>query len=166
MTSAELDNVGAMWRWAIAGRRDRMIDQALESLFRFFEVRSWFVRGSELFEETVRVWSSGTPAAARSDVPLLLGRLQIRLGILLGRLSHNARARTLLESGLMIVRQANNKREMAFALTHLGQLVGAGGDLAAAIHLLDESLAVAPILGDRSCLAACLLYTSPSPRDS
>lgn len=154
--NAELDNVGAMWRWAIAGRRDRMIDQALESLFRFFEVRSWFVRGSELFEETVRVWSSGTPAAARSDVTLLLGRLQIRLGILLGRLSHDARARTLLESGLMIVRQANNKREMAFALTHLGQLVGAGGDLAAAIHLLDESLAVAPILGDRSCLAAAL----------
>ena len=156
--SAELDNVRAMWRWAVAGRRHKMVDQALESLFRFFEMRGWFVRGSELLEEAIQAWSSSAATAPQPDVALLVGRLQIRLGILAGHLAHYARAQTLLESGLKVARQANNKREAAFALANLGQVVGASGDLAAAVHLLDESLALAPTLGDQSCVAAALYH--------
>ncbi len=156
--SAELDNVRAMWRWAIAGRRYKMVEQVLESLYRFFEMRGWFVRGSELLEEAIHAWSSGAATAAQAEVALLVGRLQIRLGILSGHLAHYARAHTLLESGLMVVRQANHKREVTIALANLGHVVGASGDLAAAIHLLDESLAVAPTVGDQSCLAVALYH--------
>lgn len=49
--------------------------------------------------------------------------------------------------------------ELAFALTHLGYLLGASGDLTTAIDLLDwEKLLIAPTLGDQSYLATALLH--------
>jgi len=156
--NAELDNVRAMWRWALAARHYKTLDQALESLFAFFEARSQFLLGRDLLEEAVQVWSADTVAAHQADAALLLGRLQIRLGILLGHLADYARARALLESGLAVMRRVHNKRELAFALTHLGYLLGASGDLTTAIDLLDESLLIAPTLGDQSYLATALLH--------
>ncbi len=45
----EIENVRASWRWAIAHGKITAIEQALESLFHFYDMRSWFQEGAEAF---------------------------------------------------------------------------------------------------------------------
>ncbi|MBE7555297.1 MAG: tetratricopeptide repeat protein [Anaerolineales bacterium] len=45
----EIENVRAAWRWAVAHGDLATIEPALESLFHFYDIRSWFQEGAESF---------------------------------------------------------------------------------------------------------------------
>jgi predicted ATPase/DNA-binding SARP family transcriptional activator len=45
----EIENIRAAWRWAVERGQINSLDQALESLFHFYDMRSWFQEGAEMF---------------------------------------------------------------------------------------------------------------------
>ncbi|GIK38497.1 MAG: transcriptional activator [Chloroflexota bacterium] len=47
--NTEIENVRAAWRWAVAHDDLTVIEPALESLFHFYDIRSWFQEGVESF---------------------------------------------------------------------------------------------------------------------
>lgn len=47
--NTEIENVRAGWRWAVAHGDLTAIEPALESLFHFYDIRSWFQEGAEAF---------------------------------------------------------------------------------------------------------------------
>ncbi|NUM48585.1 MAG: tetratricopeptide repeat protein, partial [Anaerolineales bacterium] len=65
-------------------------------------------------------------------------------------------AQVLLEEGLALARQQDDKPSMAYALNHLGSLAGMKGDYATVEVLYQESMAIRRELGDKKGLAVML----------
>jgi predicted ATPase/DNA-binding SARP family transcriptional activator len=142
----EFENVRAAWRWAIAKGELRVIEQSLESLYRFYDMRGWMPEGEAAFERAV----VGLTGQVHDETNrLILGKVMARQGALCTRLGLPDKAGQLLQKSLNIFRRANVPEETAFALNYLGTVAHLGGDYEHARQLWQESLALYRQLGDR-----------------
>ena len=144
----EIDNVRTGWQWAIAERDEEALALGVDPLYYFYLLRSRQREGADVFAQVVQA------LRARSDgQSLVLAKALARQGAcsrFIGRLEE---AKELLEESLQLMRKAGDKREIAFALYHLGAADPA--DVAAQTHW-EESLELAQEVGDQALIAEAL----------
>jgi predicted ATPase/DNA-binding NarL/FixJ family response regulator len=90
--AAELDNVRAAWHWAVERRKIADLARATNALYIFYQFRSRYLEGAQLWEPAVQALDDAT-LAAHPRAALLL----YELGMLYVRLARLERAQELFE---------------------------------------------------------------------
>jgi trehalose/maltose transport system substrate-binding protein len=149
---AELKNAQAAWNWAV--RQDKIddIDQALESLYHFYWLRSRFQEGQEAFR------GAAQRLQALDSVPSekVLTRLLARQGAFCYALGRYEPAKDHLQLSLTLARRFEALREIAFSLKLLGDVAREQGEYVAAKQRYQESLAITRESGDQAGMADAL----------
>jgi predicted ATPase/DNA-binding CsgD family transcriptional regulator len=141
---AEIEQVRAAWRWAVAHADAAAIGRAADSLFHFYDMRSWFVEGADMFGAARRALEAGE----RSDGGLAWARALAREGWFTFYLGRQAEARGLLEQSLDRLRSLGARAEVVFALNYLAAVYSYLGEHRRTDALCQESLELAEALGD------------------
>lgn len=155
----EIENVRVAWSYAIERGKLAAIEQALESLFHFYDMRSWFQEGLEAFERAAaRLAEEGgdEEAASRPEAEIVLARLQARQGWFAFQLGRQAEAEALLQDSLARLRRLDTaaaRRALVFPLNYLGAVYRHLGQYEPAKQHLQESLALCRELDDRPGLS-------------
>ncbi len=147
----ELENVRAAWNWAIIHGQVTEMGQALESLFHFYDMRSWFREGEEAF---------GRAAAAlippghsidqlEGEKGKIVGMLQARQGWFAFHLGQHRLAQEKLQGSLALLGRLNARAEMVFCLNYLAAIQRHLGQYSQAKQALEESLSICQETGDR-----------------
>jgi DNA-binding SARP family transcriptional activator/predicted ATPase len=156
--AAEIDNVRAAWRWAIAQARVPQIRQAAESLFRYYLIRTQVQEGEEAFAHAVAALESPACQAAGwgTEREVALGLALVFQGYLGYFIYSPERARALVRRGLDVLRPLGARKELALA-KWTAAYFDAMESPAERARLARESLAIYKELGDRSGIARCYL---------
>jgi predicted ATPase len=154
----EIENVRAGWRWAVDHRNEDEIDESLESLFTFYEVRSWFQEGEAMLGKAAEALGevSVAPGERGEKTDIILGRILARKGWLCQRLARFEEAEELLQISLSTFRRLGARREMAFPLNALGVVARKAGRCTEARQHHRESLAIYREIGDLQGIARSL----------
>ncbi len=131
----DIGNVRAAWEWAVQHRDVHMLDQAMDGLYHFYELRCWFQEGARAFQQAVAVLE-------QAGSPPVLGRALVRLGWFYWRLGQYVDARSLLQAGLACLRAAGLEEDVALGVGALGLVRHNSGDYEQARQLYEESLAI------------------------
>jgi len=143
--SHQIENVRTAWNWAIDHQQLAEIDQALESLFHFYDMRSWFNEGKEAFGRASQTLSK----AASAQAQVVLGRLLARQAWFIFHLGQHTQARDQLQQSLQLLRQANASTETVFCLNYLAAIFRHLGEYGQAKDALEESLAICQTTEER-----------------
>lgn len=156
----DIENVRAAWRWALTHRKAAEIWLGLEGLYRFYDMRSWFQEGADTFGEAIKLLREGAVPWPPERLAALLGKLLSRQANFCYRLGQAQASRELWEESLEMLRQAGPSEELetAFALDQLSVVIGGSGELAEAMHMLQESLDIYRRNDDKSGLATALRH--------
>ncbi|MBN1136209.1 MAG: tetratricopeptide repeat protein [Anaerolineae bacterium] len=154
---ADLDNVRAAWRWAIAQDRAAEIRKASHALWLFYERRSLFEEGERAFARALEMPEGRAGQATDADIALGLA-LAFQGRLCMGRFCLEDGAAALRKS-LAILRRLDAKAELGLALSFVFQ-GGVTKSLAEAETLFHESLAINRELGKRWEVAFGLLQFS------
>lgn len=131
------ENFRTAWRWAIQQNQNALLAQMADGLFLFYELRSLFREGADLFEE-----------AANYPDPQIRGLALARKGRQLYRLTEFEPARQSSMEALKIAQGLENQNEIAFCANNLGLVeLGMGHPLEAktyfeqnlALHLANQN---------------------------
>ncbi|MCX6030270.1 MAG: tetratricopeptide repeat protein [Chloroflexi bacterium] len=138
----EIENARRAWRWAVVNDRRDAIRQSVEGLYLFFDMRSRFREGVELFDEAL-MRPEGFPKTLRVWSVLLSRR-----GALRHRLGQYEQAQADLEQALDLTGLGDLSGLRAFCLVRLANVLQKRGRRGAAGQLAEEALALARQLGD------------------
>ncbi|MFZ4656070.1 MAG: AfsR/SARP family transcriptional regulator [Caldilineaceae bacterium] len=139
----EIENVRAAWQWLLAHLQSTQTDlaqiaeqvsQGFDSLFHFYDMRSWFQEGEALFGQLAQ------QLVAVAELDDTLGRLQAnaqaRQGWFACQLGRYAESRQLLTASLQRLQQLQAEPDTIFNLNYLGALHRHTGEFAqATTHL-------------------------------
>jgi predicted ATPase/DNA-binding SARP family transcriptional activator len=153
--SEELENVRAGWNWAVEQGNLDALAQALESLYEFYQVRSRYQEGAELFAHTVQSLQA-MPLMANTQFLLVLEKILARCGALYSPLGLLEPAQAYMEQSLQMARELDRPASIAFSLLYLGEVVHWRGKNAEAKHLFLESLALSRRIGNLYRIADAL----------
>ncbi len=131
---ADFENVRTGWTWAAAHRQAQNIDNMLEGLWLFCNIRNREQESSTLFQMAEQAFSTGSQ----------FERLRVRL---LARSKGTEQKQ--LEQVLQIARLYNDNVEIALCLQQLSDIFREQGDQAKADQLLEQSLDHYRRSGDR-----------------
>jgi predicted ATPase len=120
------------------------------ALWMFWEVRGYLGEGRRWLEQTLAAAADSTLA------PVVRAKALCGAGVLAQRQGDYARANELLEQGLALYRELDDKQGIARALTNLGWLVLDQSDFTRANMLLQEGLTLYRELGDKRGIAGAL----------
>jgi predicted ATPase/DNA-binding SARP family transcriptional activator len=125
---AEIDNVRAAWDWAVSQTKIEEIDHALGSLAEFYYLRAWYQEGEAAFARAAQRLAEGPRGADSSPETsrrskLVLGRILAEQGRFCNRLGLPGEAGDLLRASLSILRELGARRETAYALSYLGDVL-------------------------------------------
>jgi tetratricopeptide (TPR) repeat protein len=160
--AADIGNIRAAWRWAVAHQMVTDIAEGCESLHLFYFVRGLIDEGLQSFGEAVdslRALGHKETTGEQGQVKLVLGRLLARQGRFAYRLGLYRQAQELLEESLMHLEQLEAagypgaRRERAFSLYHLGILLRGDGQYDEARKACHESLTIYQGYGDQLGIA-------------
>jgi predicted ATPase/Tfp pilus assembly protein PilF/predicted amidohydrolase len=154
---AEIENIRETWQWAIERGKRIEIEKCLDSLYHFYEMRSWFREGYEAFHEaldTLGKARAGNDSGVENNIAR--GKICSRLAHFSLRLGRYEEARELLEESLAILRQFGPRKELAFTLNNLGNVLNRMGEYTSAKELFQESLVICRENGDRYGIARAL----------
>ena len=143
----EIENIRAAWKWAVKQKESEIIGSALSCLQLFYERRSWFQEGKEVFANASDQFHEDKD---------IYGRLLVRYGAFCMRLGMFDKAQSTLNNGLEILKQLNNRPDTAFALNNLGAISRLRGDYDQARRLFNESLEIRRETDDRRGIAISL----------
>lgn len=149
----EFENVRAGWNWAVEQGQVASIEQAMDSLYDFYQIRSRFQEGQEAFARA----AGSLQALKENRSELALAKVLAREGAFCAYLGLNEPAITLLQAGLELARQLEASREMAFCLNFLGDIRYVQGKPEEAKQLYQESLALHREMSDREGVVSYLL---------
>ncbi|HEU4322248.1 MAG TPA: tetratricopeptide repeat protein [Roseiflexaceae bacterium] len=147
----EIENIRQAVRWAISRNDIAGIDRALEGLFLFYNMRSWFAEGAAIFAQL-----SGWLAALQHEHPearLVLGRALAGQGWFTFQVRTRAEAQTLLEQSLAILRPLEQPAALPFPLYLLAAVLFYQGDYDRALQACQEAQAISTAVGDRYRIA-------------
>ncbi|MEZ4681054.1 MAG: hypothetical protein R2932_43260 [Caldilineaceae bacterium] len=151
--SAENDNVQAAWHSAINRCDWRLLDQALQALYRFYYIRSRYGEGKEQFAYALQQLSQTTSAAEKGDQQFLQ-RLQARLGSFCLALGELDAAEATFAA---VLQDSIEASELAFVYAQLGEAARWRGNRQAAQEALEKSLNQAHASGDQNRMAKAFL---------
>jgi predicted ATPase/DNA-binding SARP family transcriptional activator len=146
----ESDNMRQAWQWAVSQGYAHEIEQSLESLYDFYDIRCWFQAGIALFTLAIDRWST-EPRQER-----LLGKLLARQGALHNHLGLYQQAAAALEHSLEIVERLKIPTEQIFCLVNLANTIRHQGQNDEAEHLAQKSLVLSRQIGDHRGAAQSL----------
>ncbi|PJF39515.1 MAG: hypothetical protein CUN54_08540, partial [Phototrophicales bacterium] len=132
----DIDNVRAVWYWAIARQKFRDLHRAMASFYNFVWSRAWYHAGDRAFADALVGLRAAEPSDERN---LVLGYTLACLGSLDLWLWRVHQARIHLQESVAILRQLNAPYELSFALGSLGWAVYSEGDWDTARALLVEA---------------------------
>jgi predicted ATPase/DNA-binding CsgD family transcriptional regulator len=141
---AEIKQIRAAWRCAVANADSTALGKAADSLCHFYDMRSWFHEGAEAFGAACQALAARTDAGDQ----LVYGKLLARLGWFTFYLGRQLEAKALFDQSLAILRRLEARADMVFTLNYLGAVCSYLGDYAQTRALCRESLAIAESLGD------------------
>jgi predicted ATPase/DNA-binding SARP family transcriptional activator/Tfp pilus assembly protein PilF len=146
----EIGNIRQAWGWVVdqmaAGQAEAVawIGDALESLFLFHALRSWYQAGAVLFERAVTAVAPCLPQAN-----FLRGELLARQARCLEFTAPPEEATALYQESLACFAAAGATEARALPLYGLGYMAHIQGDYAASCDYFAESLAHYQAVGDR-----------------
>jgi non-specific serine/threonine protein kinase len=131
--------VRTSWLWASVHNRREEIDNAMESLWFFYDTRGLYHEG----------WQAFQTAVESQDTGLTLGKLLAHLGSFNFSLGQPEQAHSILEQSLILLRQHDAPQEVGSALLRLSEVVMFGeGNPEEAKIILRESLSLFQELRD------------------
>jgi tetratricopeptide (TPR) repeat protein len=162
LIDSEIENLRAAWQWlldqwqtapATLVASPTQISQGIESLFHFYDMRSWFQEGEAFFGQLAQklgAFAASQPAATapnsealRQIAEQLAAKAQARQGWFAFHLGHHAESRRLLETSLQRLQQIQAITETIFNLNYLGALLRHLGEFAQATTHLQAALQLA-----------------------
>ncbi len=146
----ESDNVQQAWQWAVSQRYAREVEQSLESLYDFYDIRCWFQAGVTLLVQAIEQWST------EPEQEPLLGKLLARQGALYCHQGFFEHAAAALKSSLEIFEHQDMPDEQIFGLVNLANAIRHQGHNDEAERLAQRSLALSQQIGDRRGMAQSL----------
>lgn len=151
----DVENVRAGWFWAIETENWPLLERALESLYHFHQIRSFYAAGEECVGALLRRLRQPDLAGQAALRPLLTKALS-RRGAFLQFLCNYEVASVDLVEARRLAQALEMPAEEAFALNMLGQIATWQGDRNSAQNLLRNSLTISRGIGDRSGIAHTL----------
>ncbi len=141
----EIENIELAWRWAVEQNYLAAIDQSIESLYNFYQIRSRYQEGKEIFEFTITRLEASSLLAEHPEFSTVLNRLRARLGCFHFFLGDYEAAHNYLKASLEPARQANEKE-----LIHrmLGEVALAQGQRLVAEEQFRQSLVISREIGN------------------
>ncbi len=154
----EIENIRAAWRWAIAHQQHEALARAISGLYLFYEMRSWFQEGEEVFGQAAASWKKQRATAPLALPQEVIGRLLIRQGAFCQRLGQSARAESLVQEGLGLCQRetSSEKSELALAYNTLGNIDYTQGEIQYAKANHQKSLDLRDGAGDLWGIATSL----------
>ena len=149
----EIENIELAWRWAVGQDYLAAIDQSMESLYNFYQIRSRYQEGKESFAYTIRHLEVSGLLAEHPELKTVLNRLQARLGCFYFFLGDYEIAHSYLKTSLELARQANEKE---LILRMLGEVALAQGQRSVAEEQFRRSLAISREIGNLHGVAETL----------
>jgi predicted ATPase len=147
---SEIENVRQAWKWAVDQARADWFAQMLSTLAYFYEIRSWFQEGRDVFANAV---ASLQPKP--SNNPVILGRLFVAQAMFESMLGENEPAKELAEQGLELLRPGASTSVTSRGLNVLGAVLFDLGERERSVVCFEESYALD---GDKSEKAFAALY--------
>lgn len=137
---AEIDNIRAAWDWAVMHQHANDVERFCEGLWLFYDHRYWMAEGAQAFARAVAAFDTGD---AR-----LRGKLLAYQAWFEHNLGHYERAEMLSRQSVALLREADARRELAFALDNLSSAVAFTTDRSMGQVLREESCAMFQDVGD------------------
>ncbi len=139
----EIENVRQAWQTAVTRGDTYEIEQSMESLYRFYDIRCQFEEGIDLFAQAIARWDGD------KEQTCLLGKIMARQGVLYRRMGRYQRASDCLEQSLDIFERLGAQAEQAFCLVNLADILRHHGKYKETEKLAQKSLALARQAEDR-----------------
>ncbi len=152
----EIENVRAAWRWAIDQARWDVIGRCAESLFFFYDLRSLFQEGADVFGRAAERWESMPGLAERAADQKAFASLLAKQARCLMRFGRFDPAQALFRKSLDMHSRLGARDEMGFALIYLGDIHRMKGEYEEARRLLRQAIETATASGDGYLLARAL----------
>jgi predicted ATPase len=134
---AELENLRAAWRWAIAAARSDDLQRSTEAFMWYFDIRTRLQDGVDHFGEAVDAFDRGAPEHRSA-----LGSILALQGHLLYRQGRQDAATRLAERGLALGRSLGDTEAIMNALFVLGTAAELRGDYPNARRSHQEALVI------------------------
>ncbi len=137
----DLPNLIQGWEWSLAQGNIPAADIYLDTLYRFFEIRSRLIECEDLLAKSVRTLNKGLPINTIRDknMRILAARIQIRQAAACYRLNFCGKAKPLLTEALSILNDENAVQDIAFALTYQGAIANRQKQFEAGITYLTDA---------------------------
>jgi predicted ATPase/DNA-binding SARP family transcriptional activator len=149
----EIENIRVAWRRAVVAEDVDLIERAIEGLFLFYEMRSWFNEGAEAFAQAAARLSELHAASATQQTRRVWGKVLGRQGWCTFQMGRQAEGRALLEQSLAILRSLEAPGELVFPLNYLASGAYYSGDYEQANQLAEEALRVSLACRDQHGVA-------------
>ena len=157
---AEIENVRAAWDWAVTQGRLDDINQSLDSLALFHEIKCWHKEGEVLLRKAAEKLHDDEPSGQQGIVLAKVlskqGLAQFRLMYEVGQQISPEQIKTLLQESLSILDNLGGQDEIGDALSGLSHLARNTGDFALAQQLNQQAFAVYEQQGDQWGMARVL----------
>jgi predicted ATPase len=139
--TAELDNVRAALTWAATQQDWASLDQSLDMLYWFYNMRNWYEEAITTIEQWIAALRQVDPqAAVLAPYQVALGHALAVLGWFCVHFGQPGRARAALEESLSLLRAQHAPHVLANALLYTGVLHVQSGDYAQCEQCALESL--------------------------
>jgi predicted ATPase/Tfp pilus assembly protein PilF len=150
---AEADGIRTAWDWCLENGDWSTLSLLLEGVDRFHYVKGLFQLGAGIFREAAAVI---TQEQADFNTEVLRAKLVSRQGRFLFQLGEYAKARSLLETSLLVLRAADSRGEVAYCLQNLADVAASQGNFTESEKLAREGLSISKCMGDRAGMGTAL----------
>lgn len=148
----QIEDIRSAIEWAITSKNQAGLDINLSSLFYFYDTRSWFQEGAELFARGATALTAETAVSTlpnTSDQRRIIAKLQAREGWFRFHLGEYEQSQHLLHQSLKTLRSDDAQADMVFNLNYLGAVARHQGEYEAAAQFLQEALQIAEQMNDQ-----------------
>jgi predicted ATPase/DNA-binding SARP family transcriptional activator len=149
----EIDNIRVAWNWAITNRKVGLLQDFLISLALFYEMRSRFQQGQEMFSHAVEHLKV---APLSQDEQVVLAQLMVLRAVFCRHLVHSRDVKKLYQAAIPRLEPLDTE-EAAFAFLKMGWLNSwQVGETEEAMVWLHRGLAICETNGDQWGIALAL----------
>ncbi|HEU5012022.1 MAG TPA: BTAD domain-containing putative transcriptional regulator [Roseiflexaceae bacterium] len=149
----EIENVRRAWRWAIKRDFVQLLDNATDALFDYYEIRSRFQEGGEVFAEAAQRLEHAHAATPNGESQRIWAKVLARQGWFAYHIGQHGAAEAMLRRSIELLRPLASPAELIFPLSHLAVKIANDGMYDTARQLADEALRAARAGGDQRGIA-------------
>jgi tetratricopeptide (TPR) repeat protein len=141
----EITNITEGWQWAVQHQQPEIIDQYLEPLFYFYELRGWFVYGRDMLRQAAVALEDCK--SEPNEKKAVQGKIFSMQGWFTHFLAEYDEAQELVQKSISIFRCLEMQQELGEALNRAGYVFFSAHQLQEAGKMYEESLSVYKAIG-------------------